>query len=113
LLLKIGTHFLESFQQNPPVGIWFGRRSKLMSISTETLLRQALELPPDDRAALVEGLSSAWISLTRHSMRCGSKKLKIVWPPIGPESLARLTLTRFSLSWGSKLESSIPAPGAP
>lgn len=27
-----------------------------MSISTETLLRQALELPANDRAALVEGL---------------------------------------------------------
>jgi putative addiction module component (TIGR02574 family) len=27
-----------------------------MSISTETLLRQALELPAHDRAALVEGL---------------------------------------------------------
>lgn len=27
-----------------------------MSISTESLLRQALELPPNDRAALVEGL---------------------------------------------------------
>lgn len=27
-----------------------------MSVSTETLLRQALELPANDRAALVEGL---------------------------------------------------------
>ena len=27
-----------------------------MSVSTETLLRQALELPASDRAALVEGL---------------------------------------------------------
>lgn len=31
-------------------------RYKLMSVSTETLLRQALELPANDRAALVEGL---------------------------------------------------------
>ena len=27
-----------------------------MSVSTETLLRQALELPANDRAALIEGL---------------------------------------------------------
>jgi putative addiction module component (TIGR02574 family) len=27
-----------------------------MAASTETLLRQALELPPNDRAALIEGL---------------------------------------------------------
>lgn len=30
-----------------------------MSASAETLLRQALELPPNDRAALVEGLISS------------------------------------------------------
>jgi putative addiction module component (TIGR02574 family) len=33
-----------------------GRETKPMSVSTETVLRQALELPANDRAALVDEL---------------------------------------------------------
>jgi len=44
-----------------------------MSVSTETLLRQALELPGNERAALIEGLI---ISLDKPDPAVGAQWLK-------------------------------------
>ena len=83
-----------------------------MSVSTETLLRQALELPAIDRAALVEGLIA---SLDKPDPALDAMWLKEAESrlAIAPESLARSTPMKSSLSWEDKLENAIPASRAP
>jgi len=70
-----------------------------MSVSTETLLRQALELPANDRAALVESLIISLDKPDPASMPYGSRKLKVGLPPTARANSAQLIPMKFSLSW--------------
>jgi hypothetical protein len=65
-----------------------------MSVSTETLWRQALQLPANDRAALVESLITSLDKPDPPSMLYGLRKLRVGSPPIAQASLARLMPTK-------------------
>ena len=85
-----------------------------MPQSAKAILHQALELPSNDRAALVEGLIA---SLDKPNpalglMGCGSRQRKIAWLRTMPASLAWLMRSGFSRISGKKFEDKIPASRA-
>jgi len=84
-----------------------------MSASAETLLRQALKLPPSDRAALVEGLITSLDKPDPELDALWLKEAESRMAPIAQVNLMQWTRIKFSLSLTGNFENNVLASCSP
>lgn len=84
-----------------------------MSEPAQYLSREALRLPPNERAAPVEQLSASLDKPDPLMDALWLKEAESRMAAIAPASWMLSTLKRCSTTWTAALEAEVPAPGAP